>query len=116
MDDAPRRIQRSRAKGWRMPEGAIYVGRGSVYGNPFVVGADGTAADCARLYRLLLGGLVCLSCAATPAAQEAARRSALDHIGQLRGRDLACWCRRGQPCHADVLLDLANAPLRCEAT
>lgn len=27
----------------------------------------------------------------------------------LRGKNLACWCRPGQPCHADVLLEIANA-------
>lgn len=37
-------------------------------------------------------------------------------IKELRGKDLVCWCRLDQPCHADVLLELANAPLRCEAT
>lgn len=31
----------------------------------------------------------------------------LDH---LRGHDLACWCELGAPCHADVLLELANTP------
>lgn len=30
-------------------------------------------------------------------------------ISDLRGHDLACWCRLDQPCHADVLLELANA-------
>lgn len=37
---APRRIQRRRTPGWRMPEGAIYVGRPSPYGNPFPWDAD----------------------------------------------------------------------------
>jgi len=38
-----------------------------------------------------------------------ARRSALLHrLPELRGKDLACWCRPGEPCHADVLLELAN--------
>ena len=32
---APKRIQRKRTRGWRMPEGAVYVGRGSRWGNPF---------------------------------------------------------------------------------
>ncbi len=36
-------------------------------------------------------------------------------LPDLRGKNLACWCRLDQPCHADVLLELANAPLRCEA-
>lgn len=34
-------------------------------------------------------------------------------VEKLRGKNLACWCKRGAPCHADVLLDLANRP-RCE--
>ncbi len=39
---------------------------------------------------------------------------ALIHLGnfpdleELRGKDLACYCRLGQPCHADVLLEIAN--------
>jgi hypothetical protein len=33
---------------------------------------------------------------------------------KLRGRNLACWCKPGDPCHADVLLELANRPV-CEA-
>lgn len=31
-----------------------------------------------------------------------------DALPELRGKNLACWCRLGQPCHADVLLELAN--------
>lgn len=34
-------------------------------------------------------------------------RSAAD-IAELRGKNLACWCPLDQPCHADVLLELAN--------
>lgn len=30
-------------------------------------------------------------------------------IGELRGKNLACWCKPGKPCHADVLLEIANA-------
>lgn len=32
---APTRIQRKRTKGWKMPEGAIYVGRPTQWGNPW---------------------------------------------------------------------------------
>ena len=34
----PQRIQRRRTKGWRMPENAVYVGRGTMWGNPYKVG------------------------------------------------------------------------------
>lgn len=33
---------------------------------------------------------------------------ALD-LSELRGKNLACWCRMGESCHADVLLEMANA-------
>jgi hypothetical protein len=31
------------------------------------------------------------------------------HVHELRGKNLACWCKPGEPCHADVLLELANS-------
>lgn len=124
---APRRIQRKRTKGWRMPAGVKYVGRGSRYGNHYVVGKVAcdcrspgecshntfrceTAAEAAREYR------------AVPRSEKWKHRARED----LRGRDLACWCglcdahRDGKPlgvrceacapCHADVLLEIANEP------
>lgn len=41
------------------------------------------------------------------------RPAAREALNELRGKNLACWCKPGQPCHADVLLDLANRPT-CE--
>jgi hypothetical protein len=67
----PQRIQRKRAKGWRMPEGAIYVESCRNW-----ILADARLIASIRL--------------------------------ELAGRDLACWCPLDQPCHADVLLELAN--------
>ena len=104
----PRRIQRSRAKGWRLPDNTVCVSRPGPWGNPFLVGQDGTASECVDLYRKLLGGLLCLSCKATVESQQAARCHVLDFGINLRGRNLACWCR-DKPCHADVLLEIANA-------
>ena len=102
MADAPERIQRRRTKGWRMPEGVVYVGRGSRWGNPFAVGkmyltvAAGPqpvvdAEQAVRLYR------------------EAMRPLAHQIRQSLQGKTLACWCALDQPCHADVLLEIANA-------
>lgn len=31
-------------------------------------------------------------------------------LPMIRGKNLACWCKQGQPCHADVLLEIANKP------
>lgn len=88
----PRRIQRRRVKGWRKPPGAVVVTRPSRWGNPYPVEQYGRA-EAVRLYREWL--------TAQPGLILLARR-------ELAGRDLACWCKPDQPCHADVLLALAN--------
>lgn len=89
----PRRLQRSRAKGWRSPPGAVYVGRPSRYGNPFHVDRDLSAERAVRLFRDLV-------------LAEWTRFEPL--LAELRGKDLLCWCSLDAPCHADVLLELAN--------
>jgi Domain of unknown function (DUF4326) len=95
----PTRVRLRRARGWRKPAGVIVVSRPSRWGNPFRVGVDGDAAACVAAYRqALLGGDLAVT---------------VDHVRrELAGRDLACWCRPGAPCHADVLLELANPPAR----
>lgn len=97
----PHRIQRRRVKGWRMPEGAVYVGRGSRWGNPVLVGdrrtggvIDQAGAVEAFLRRLHTGQL---------------RFSEADVVRHLRGKSLACWCALDQPCHGDPLMEIANA-------
>jgi hypothetical protein len=76
-----------------MPSGAVYVGRPSRFGNPFVLGRHGDrAAVVARFEAWLL---------ANPDLLAAART-------ELRGKDLVCWCAP-EACHADVLLRIANA-------
>jgi hypothetical protein len=94
----PTRVRLRRAKGWRKPPGVIVVSRPSRWGNPFRVGVDGDAADCVAAYRrALLAGDLAIT---------------VDDVRhELAGRDLACWCRPGSPCHADVLLELANSPV-----
>lgn len=104
----PERIQLSRAKGWRMPLNTIKVDRSTPWGNPFVVGKGMTAAECVRLYRILLSGHLCLTVEAHIEDQKAALKHVREHISELRGSNLACWCRAGQACHADTLLKLAN--------
>jgi hypothetical protein len=91
----PVRIQLQRKKGWRKPTGAVVVARPSRWGNPFRVGVDGTQSECVALYRKALdtGDL---------------RFEGSDVRRELAGKVLACWCRPGEPCHADVLLEMAN--------
>lgn len=110
----PKRIRLSRADGWRLPANAVRVDHGTVYGNPFVVGQDGTGAECVGRFWALLAGHVCLTCRSGVMEQMEARARILTHLAHLRGKDLACWCALDAPCHADVLLVLANG-LVCEA-
>lgn len=89
----PKRIQRKRTKGWRMPEGAVYVGRPTKWGNPFTNGPKGE--NVLNFRALVAKG----------------NRNYLRELKRtLRGKDLACWCPLDQSCHADVLLELANKP------
>jgi Domain of unknown function (DUF4326) len=105
----PKRIQLRRVKGWRLPASAVNVARPGPWGNPFVIDRDGTREECIALYAALLAGSICATTAATEAQQRKVQDHAARHFGDLRGKDLACWCRLdGRPCHADVLLRLAN--------
>lgn len=97
----PKRIQRKRTKGWRMPEGAVYVGRPSKWGNPFDVTGDDTACVVDWFKWWLDGELE------APWDKRAGPVVKAD-IHELRGKDLACWCAIGSACHGDLLLKLAN--------
>jgi hypothetical protein len=89
----PIRLQRSRRKGARLPEGAVVVTRPTRWGNPHPLALG--RAEAVRRYRddLLAGRL--------DVTVEDAR-------AELAGRDLACWCPLDGPCHAEVLLEVAN--------
>ena len=107
----PTRIQLRRTKGWRMPAGAVKVDRSTRWGNPnpwkeyeirerdVPYGVD--RVEFARelavedFRRDLLDGSL-------PFSVEDVQR-------ELRGRDLACWCPKHSACHADVLIQVANA-------
>ena len=109
----PDRITLSRAKGWRKPEGAIVVARPSIWGNPF------TVAQLAELgWRGKDPARFVVECFDNwlrgdrqhwmGAESDAAADTILSRLHELRGHALCCWCKPGQPCHADVLLRLAN--------
>ena len=151
---SPVRIQRKRTKGWRMPEGAVYVGRPSAWGNPFPVGYEGDLQpwlalalgfrgdEAGRRSAAVVAFAWWMSGMETPFPVKGATPGPGDleysdgttrHIADvpaamgvmmlgrqpinlptrpdlapLRGRDLACFCAPDEPCHADVLLELAN--------
>ena len=113
----PNRIQRQRTKGCRMPENTVHVGRGTKWGNPWKVTPheDGRAT--------VTDPISCTAFESVPAATAHAtgsfRWQLLNHpnvLGftetearaELAGKNLACSCPLDQPCHADVLLEIAN--------
>lgn len=112
----PKRIQRSRAKGSKLPPNTVCVTRPGIFGNPFTMkncraaGYEGTdeqiAKRCVEAFRIWLGkhwrevwdG----------EESQLARAALILSLPTLRGKNLACWCPIGSPCHGDVLLELAN--------
>lgn len=95
----PQRIQLRRTKGWRMPPNTVNVARPSRWGNPHRVGW------CPRC-----GAEHTLDEAIAEFRAEVEDCTPFIALEALRGKNLACWCRPGDPCHADVLLEIANSP------
>lgn len=85
----PERIQRKRTKGWRMPPNTISVTRPGPWGNY----SGPTAADFQEWVDTM---------------PDADRAFFFDRLKELRGKNLACYCPLNKPCHADILLRLAN--------
>lgn len=120
---APKRIQRRRTKGWRMPPNCVYVGRPTWFGNPFTrndyygSGYSGSlevaTKYCVDAYREWLTGVPFLLDWREPRHLlgwlEGCREGRVERLKTLRGKDLSCWCPLDQPCHADVLLEVANS-------
>lgn len=109
----PKRIQRKRSKGWRMPPNTVYVGRGSAYGNPFKVGEFPSIAYGFACREIVADNAMAVALFRRLTARELnptkpTADAVADKIIDLRGKDLACWCALDVPCHADVLLELAN--------
>lgn len=106
MKERPIRIQRRRTKGWKMPPNTVYVGRPTMWGNPwttqgalaagFTGTTDSLRAMCVGMFRNgVTKGLPMVA-------------GISDSMHLLRGKNLACWCPLDKPCHADVLLEMAN--------
>lgn len=96
----PKRIQRKRTKGWRLPHGATCVTRPGKWGNPYW-----SAAVFREQLQFALRGALERDNSRTG---QHMKRIARD-IHELKGFDLACWCSLDKECHADVLLEYANA-------
>ncbi|MDO9068608.1 MAG: DUF4326 domain-containing protein [Deltaproteobacteria bacterium] len=120
-------MQRKRTKGARLPPNTVCVDRSTRWGNPFPAGNEGVQIECLPLgldgddprdrataavdlfRRWLTGGKVNELIALF--LPNPGRKPPPIRIIQreLAGKNLACWCELDQPCHADVLLELANA-------
>lgn len=119
----PHRVQLSRAKGWRKPENTVVVSRPSKFGNPFTMAeyrafearldfhpksdADVRSELVERFRSVVTHGPDSLYWTMENFQQVLIICRALDD-GELAGKNLACWCPLDQPCHADVLLEIAN--------
>ena len=85
------KVMNARKVGERSSATQLYIGRPSKWGNPFVIGRDGSRADVIAKYRAWI----------------VAQPALLNALDELRGRDLICWCAP-LACHGDVLIELAN--------
>ena len=104
----PIRLQRRRSKGWRKPANAVIVDRTSRWGNPFE-----TADEFESVLILLMKGSLyfdelCLLEFVFSKEGIFRMQHIAEHIHELTGRDLVCWCGPDKKCHADVLIKLAN--------
>lgn len=95
----PIRIQRKRTKGFKLPPNTVCVTRPGRWGNPYKVGDDMPGLPGAKMDAI--DAVHCYELFIPPFTIEAAQK-------ELRGKNLACFCALGQPCHADVLLKVAN--------
>lgn len=121
---SPVRVQRKRTKGWRMPENTVYVGRPSKWGNPWQLAfgvkllgyrtKDNPTTmqkwymnlGPADVVRLLEKTIYDRNIHDSPDLLKYPNPIMIRE--ELAGKNLACWCPLDQPCHADLLLEIAN--------
>lgn len=90
----PCRVKLSRKKGWRKPPNTVVVARPSKWGNPFKIAPGYTLEQAVSDYEVWL----------TTEGRDILNAAVIE----LRGKNLACWCKLDGPCHADILLKLVN--------
>ena len=97
----PQRVQLKRSAGWKMPPNTLKVDRTTRWGNPFTIAECGSAAVAVAQHGRWMRGEIAAPGGVDPPARDVLRTA-------LGGRNLACWCALNGPCHADLLLTLAN--------
>jgi hypothetical protein len=78
---------------WKVNSNAVYVGRPSIWGNPFKVGkkqGEYSLEEALFLYRKWLSEII---------------KEHPDFLTPLKGKDLVCFCKLDSPCHADVIIE-----------
>lgn len=122
----PERIQRKRTKGFKLPENTVCVTRGTKWGNPFIINGSSIYLDVKHRRKHLWPGSYVNEGGNKEAVEmfESVLRLDYSHnpdinhwiqhfdsldISELKGKNLACFCSLDKPCHADILLKLANA-------
>lgn len=96
MNNAQKRIQRKRTRGWRMPSTAKYIGRPTKWGNPYKIGELGLLTREAVLN------------AYEKWVRQTIHEEDSHFLDPLKGKDLVCFCSLDQSCHADVILKILN--------
>ncbi|VXB64891.1 DUF4326 domain-containing protein [Massilia sp. 9I] len=106
----PVRVKLSRKKGWKLPPNTVSVARPGRWGNPFSVAPDVAPGTPVGERYIAMPNIPEAVAAFRRWVEEdpAGRRLAEAARLELRGRNLACWCPLDGPCHAEVLLDIAN--------
>lgn len=111
----PTRVQRKRVKGWRMPDNTVSVCRPGKWGNPFRVGEP--VREQVNPSVVAMSGVIDFEAYDRNEPLTAEQACALyahciefgsHDLSELRGKNLACFCAEGSPCHADILLRVAN--------
>lgn len=107
----PVRVQLKRTKGWRIPPNTVNVARPTKWGNQWKVGI--IVCGCRSVGECDHNRFRCETAAEAVNAYRQLRcfdgSKTMREVHELRGKNLACWCALDQPCHADVLLEIANA-------
>ena len=97
--EAPQVLNKRTARAWKPGDRPrVYIGRGSIYGNPYVIGQDGTRDEVCDKYEAQMQDLF----AREPDLLTEWRQD-------LKDKDLVCYCKPAR-CHGDFLLRLVNEP------
>lgn len=106
----PVRVRLSRKKGWKLPPDTVSVARPGRWGNPFSVAPEAEPGTPVGTRYTAMPSIPAAVAAFRGWIEDdpAGRRLAEEARARLRGKNLACWCPLDGPCHAEVLLDIAN--------